>query len=514
VVAVVGVCFALGPRPNRSVNHTAETDESAVQVIALTRDSEAFSRTDSTEDNTESQGQAVAGLAIRPANEEVAQPANKELPLAQPPPPAAKVPIIQKEEKSAIPEETVKQRVVLRIKHRDKACADDLAKQLLLTPVVRLDLDNTQEITGRVFAAARKTKDRFPHPAPQPLLERPDLAGLPIRMGVDCHLGKEAAENLNLLSQKLRDHLSNERKQNQPDTRINVSSLRAALEKDNKARKGEWEQPEAIPTLIQMLMPEDRAVRMLLVDLLAKSPARQATLALAQRALFDLSPEVREAAISELKERPAEDYRDQLIAGFRYPWPPAADHAAEALAALDDRSSIPQLIALLDLPDPVVPVIKKGKTENKIVVKEMVRVNHLGNCLMCHPPSFSSDDLVRGHVPVVGQSIDPVTGGYYRASTTQAFVRADITYLKQDFSVQQPVAKPGAWPANQRFDYMVRNRPATLSEVLTTAKRFKNYPQREAVLFALRELTGVDLGKESSKWQQLLLKADGRVSKK
>jgi hypothetical protein len=104
-----------------------------------------------------------------------------------------------------------------------------------------------------VFAAARKTKDRFPHPAPQPLLERPDLAGLPIRMGVDCHLGKEAAENLNLLSQKLRDHLSNERKQNQPDTRINVSSLRAALEKDNKARKGEWEQPEAIPTLIQML---------------------------------------------------------------------------------------------------------------------------------------------------------------------------------------------------------------------------------------------------------------------
>jgi hypothetical protein len=424
-----------------------------------------------------------------------------------------KVPIVQNEEKPAKPEETVKERAVLRIKHRDKACADDLAKQLLLTPVVRLDMDDTQEISRRVLAAARKTKDSFPHPAPQPLMERPDLSGLPIRMGIDCHLGKEAAENLNVLSQKLRAHLSRARLQNQADTRVNADFLRIALQEDNKARKGEWEQSEAIPTLVQMLMPEDRAVRMLLVDLLAKSPCRQATQALAQRALFDLSPEVREVAISELKERPAEDYREQLVAGFRYPWPPAADHAAEALIALGDRDSVPQLIALLDKADPMAPVTEKGKTEHKIVVKEMVRVSHLGNCLMCHAPSFSSDDLVRGHVPVVGQSINPVTGGYGGASMG-TFVRADITYLKQDFSVQQPVVKHGAWPANQRFDYMVRTRPATLDEVLDAVKKADDYPQREAVLFALRELTGEDLGNESSKWWQSLLKPDGRVSKK
>jgi hypothetical protein len=428
-------------------------------------------------------------------------------------PPLNEAPIVSIDEKSAKPQEPVKPRAVLPIKRRDKAFADDLAKQLLMTPIVSLDKDNNQAISGRVVAAARRTKDDFPHPAPEPLMERADLSGLPIRMGVDCHLGKEAAENLNVLSQKLRNHLSNARRQNQSDTRINADFLRAALQNDDRVRKGEWEQLEAIPTLVQMLMPEDRAVRMLLVELLAKSSCRQATVALAQRALFDLSPEVREAAISALKDRPAEDYRDQLLAGFRYPWAPVADHAAEALVALDDRDSVLQLVPLLDKPDPAAPVYEKGKSQNKIVVNEMVRVSHLANCLMCHAPSFSTDNLVRGHVPVLGQPLDPVTGGYGGGSPG-TFVRADITYLKQDFSVQQPVAKHGAWPANQRFDYMVRTRPATFDEIIEGVKKSEDYPQREAVLFALRELTGGDLGNESSKWWQLLLKQDGRLSRR
>jgi hypothetical protein len=503
VVAVVGVCLTLGPR-NKPAGNSDQSVNSAAQLFALTSNNEAFGRIELTEDNREPPGPILDELALSSANAQILQQANDEPPLDEPPP-AANLPIIETVEILAKPEEPVKERV-LRIKHRDKACADDLAKQLLLTPVVRLDLDNTQEISSRVISAARRTKDSFPHPAPLPLMERPDLSGLPIRMGIDCHLGKEAAENLDVLSQKLRNHLSSAQRQKSlpDDTRINVDFLRSALQDDKKTRKGEWEQPEAIPTLVQMLMPEDRAIRMLLVELLAKSACRQATQALTQRALFDLSADVREAAIAELKNRPAEDYCDQLIAGFRYPWPPAADHAAEALIALDGLSSIPQLIALLDMVDPVAPRIEKSKTENKIVVKELVRVNHLSNCLMCHAPSFSSQDLVRGNVPVVGQSIDAITGGYGGA-TKGTFVRADITYLKQDFSVQQPVAKHGPWPANQRFDYMVRTRPATLNDVSTTVKKAKDYPQREAVLFALRELTGEDLGKESSKWRQLLL---------
>jgi hypothetical protein len=494
IAAVVGICLAHGSPPVKPIaDSTPNTEKLAYDFMRF--------------------ADPVSQRAYRVGrSEEAAQPSADELSLAELPP-SANLPIVEPDEKPAKQEPTASPRASLPIKRRDKAFADDLAKQLLTTPVVSLDKDNNQAISGRVIVAARQTKDDFPHPAPQPLLERSDLTGLPIRMGVDCHLGKEAAESLNVLSQKLRTHLSNARRQNQTDSRINADFLRAALQEDNRVRKGEWEQLEAIPTLVQMLMPEDRPVRLLLVELLAKSSCRQATQALAQRALYDLSPEVREAAISALKERSPEDYRDQLLSGFRYPWPPVADHAAEALVALDDQRSITELVPLLDKPDPSAPVSQKGKTQNKFVVNEMVRVSHLANCLMCHPPSFSQDDLVRGHVPVLGQSINATTGGYGGGSIG-AFVRADITYLKQDFSVQQPVAKHGAWPSNQRFDYMVRTRAATFDEIMEGVKKSEDYPQRESVLFALRELTGGDLGNESVKWWQLLIKQEGQVSKK
>jgi HEAT repeat protein len=484
ITVVVVICLTHGPRANPS---NAKLSNKKAEFL-----------------------QPVHQPLLSTADIEPVQTFADELILAELPPPA-QVMLPEIEEPMAKPETPTKTRALLLIKRRDKSLAEDLAKQLLTTPVISLDKDNNQAISGRVVAAARRTKDDFPHPAPQPLLEREDLTGLPIRMGVDCHLGKEATESLNVLSQKLRNHLANARRQDLPDTRINADFLRTALQEDHKVRKGEWEQLEAIPTLVQMLMPEDRPVRMLLVELLAKSSCRQATLALAQRALFDLSPEVREAAIAALKERPAEDYRAQLLAGFRYPWPPVADHAAEALVALDDQGSVPALVPLLDNPDPAAPIAQKGKTQGKFVVNEMVRISHLANCLMCHAPSFSSDDLVRGHVPVLGQSIDATRGGYGGGSTG-AFVRADITYLKQDFSVQQPVAKHAAWPANQRFDYMVRTRPATFDEILEGVKKSEDYPQREAVLFALRELTGDNQGNESMKWWQSLMKQG--VSKK
>ena len=35
-------------------------------------------------------------------------------------------------------------------------------------------------------------------------------------------------------------------------------------------------------------------------------------------------------------------------------------------------------------------------------VQELVRVNHLANCLLCHAPSFQRGDLVRGAVPTPG----------------------------------------------------------------------------------------------------------------
>jgi hypothetical protein len=133
-------------------------------------------------------------------------------------------------------------------------------------------------------------------------------------------------------------------------------------------------------------------------------------------------------------------------------------------------------------------------------------MNHMSNCLLCHAPSLSKDDLVRGRIPVPGQEMPPA---YYGATTGQ-FVRADTTFLRQDFSVVQPVPNPGKWLGQQRYDYMLRTRKATTKEVafhmaLQKEKKLDTpYMQRDAVLFALRGITGKDLGSKSEAWTELL----------
>jgi HEAT repeat protein len=87
-------------------------------------------------------------------------------------------------------------------------------------------------------------------------------------------------------------------------------------------------------------------------------------------------------------------------------------------------------------------------------------------------------------------------------------VRGDVTYLRQDFSVQQPVLEkvdPQPSYVEMRFDYFVRSRRASADEVKAAkeADPVRNYEQREAVLFALRELTGQDAGATTEAWQRL-----------
>ena len=67
-------------------------------------------------------------------------------------------------------------------------------------------------------------------------------------------------------------------------------------------------------------------------------------------------------------------------------------------------------------------------------------------------------------------------------------IRGDITFLRQDFSVPQPVEWPDNWPAYQRYDYFVRTRYPTDEELRRDGPA--TYPQREAVRWALRELGG------------------------
>jgi hypothetical protein len=92
------------------------------------------------------------------------------------------------------------------------------------------------------------------------------------------------------------------------------------------------------------------------------------------------------------------------------------------------------------------------------------------------------------------------------------FVRGDITFLRQDFSVQLPMAAPGvAQPVGVRFDYVVARRLLPRQEaerLLETFQGRPSYPQRDAVLSALRGLTGRDAGYTTEAWRSLYPQAE------
>src|SRR5262249_48448575 len=114
-------------------------------------------------------------------------------------------------------------------------------------------------------------------------------------------------------------------------------------------------------------------------------------------------------------------------------------------------------------------------------------------------------------VPTPGQPLPaPVTTPqYYEMGGT--FVRADVTYLQQDFSVFQPVAQPNNWPDNQRYDYLVRTRPSQTADPKLKANDNKPAEYQQAVVFALRELTGVEGPQSVQDWKQALPHPDKLV---
>jgi hypothetical protein len=426
------------------------------------------------------------------------------------------------------------------MRRRDRLSAEELARLLLAVPEIDLDADS--KTTATLLTSANTDRSPFTHPILDPLLRRNDLHGLPVQMAFDCQLGKEPAQNLQVLSRKLRALIAAAFPRDSIDTRLEANVLRKSLQNEN------WQNESAVPVLVQMLQAEDRPVRLLLVELLSEIKGEAASAALVGRALFDLAPNVREAAVLALSDRPAAEYRGFLLDGLRYPWAPVADHAAEALVTLEDREALPALERLLNEPDPDRPIArqyiaadlgaqmnrKAGKllplpslkllelktrqggiqasvflsdpyatdtyerlpgsmperTPEVWVVRELVRTNHMRNCLLCHAPSWSKDDPVRGLVPNPGQPLPPPTSAPYYEGNNGQFVRADVTYLRQDFSVTQPVVRSAPWPAHQRYDYVVRTRYPRADELAT--KSVDGSPQRAAIRFAIRELQSKD----------------------
>jgi hypothetical protein len=100
--------------------------------------------------------------------------------------------------------------------------------------------------------------------------------------------------------------------------------------------------------------------------------------------------------------------------------------------------------------------------------------------------------------------------GSQQITIAPLLVRADITYMRQDFSVQQPSAPVLLGTdvtVGLRFDYLVRTRTVTesaLRKLRTSSYQEAKGQHRQAVLFALRELTGQDLGGTYEQWKTLL----------
>ena len=318
------------------------------------------------------------------------------------------------------------------------------------------------------------------------LTTRRHLHGLPLTMGDDCRIDHDSATTLNRVSNTVGRKISRfdrfgSRDVEQDDIWRNSmikSNIDDALRLDNRE--------QSLTTLNQILQIDHPRLRWELIGVLSEEETPAGIKMLVDRAKYDFVPEIRDSAAKALSKYSPDRFRDQLLAGLKYPWHVVAQHSAEALVRVDDQDAVPELVEMLKLPDPRLPV---KVDENKYVQRQLVSVNHMRNCLLCHAPSRDRSDLGRGQVPKRNK---PLSSNYYQGNRLGAFIRSDITYLRQDFSALQPVEDNGPWPKEQRFDYLIRNQK--LNKRLAT-KEIKSISQgpnlnREAIIFALRELTG------------------------
>jgi hypothetical protein len=269
---------------------------------------------------------------------------------------------------------------------------ESLRQELANAPEV--GLRGTQPLAFQALLAASEARREatgvadWTDPSPLMRMQR-DLRQLPLHGGRSSQLNERDAASLDEHSRKLRVYLTANAPVGPDGKRPAAPQLAAKLRAERRGARPEWLRPEAIPALLQLLMHEDPTIRRTLVELLGDISGPAATRALAQRASFDLDSEARQMAVEALRSRDPADYRPVFLKALRYPWAPAAEHAAQALVALDAKGVVPELITLLQQPDPTLPHPLPG---GRLVVQEVVRARHLTNCILCHPPSLTGSE--------------------------------------------------------------------------------------------------------------------------
>ena len=364
---------------------------------------------------------------------------------------------------------------------------------------------------------------------------RPDLAGLPFAMGETCRQGKDRrwvfGQELALVRVAMPGGVgvampggmgvNGSPIPEQPlDAKAfwsKYAAVRQNLLRDVPAGVKADAQEDArarIAALMQVMGPERQAVQTGLVEHLAGIAHPEATRALLRLAVFSFDQDIRRPALAALEGRAKADCTDVLLAGLRYPWPAIARNAGDAIVQLRRSDLVPQLVAILDEPDPRAPIDIEVNGKKTRAVRELVRLNHHRNCLLCHAPANTPDvtsEIVTGAVPIPGQPLSPQAQGYDPQTSPDLLVRVDVTYLRQDFSLLQPVKFTAPWPQQQRFDFLVRTRAITADE----AQLYRQWrrqrgpgflaPHQQATLAALRGLTGLDVAEPTAQaWRAAL----------
>lgn len=354
---------------------------------------------------------------------------------------------------------------------------------------------HTAQTIVRINHLNRQQQDGFI----KTLIERrQDLAGLPFILSPDCRSNPDRSghfqHSLDAIGQYLRAGAG--------DTPLNWENYRLSCSQEDRSHK---EKPginkedrrnmitdARIAALMQVLGPENSKVRVELADHLASISHVQATRALAKQAVFGLETTERQAAIDALRLRRERDYTDILVTALDYPWPEVAENACQAIAQLQRSDLLPQLIEALEQPDPRAPVARNG-SKSSLAVRELVRIDHQRNCLLCHAPGNTPDVPKEALVVVVPQPGS--SSAYYHQKDPDIFVRVDVTYLRQDFSALQD---------GKRFDFLVRTRLVSEKEAMAHRERLTDAsPYRSSVTATLRTMTGKDAGTDARAWREL-----------
>ena len=468
-----------------------------------------------------------------------------------------------------------------------------LAPQSALKPTTRFldDLRNVPEVTFQQPLSSKLTSEKATFEIAHQLTKirhvnqqksdaflealidhRADLKGIPFAMGEACRTMGLRAKYLAFFSGATRACVVEATEAN-PSPHINPDKFWTAMSKNLQAPEEAIAKTQCaqdrddfeaarVAAVMQILAPESPAVRLGLIKYLSRTPHVDATRALAKIVLFSAEDEVRVAATQALKLRRERDFAPILVQGFRYPLPEVAKRAGEALVRLECTDAVPQLVDLLDEPDPRLPVTKEVEGKKIALVQEVVRVNHHRNCVLCHAPSDNEEAnggaptqisfsvmaektvvkevegtmpdgvttvkrtietavrvpeqrqfaaFLTSQVPLPNEPLPSLsTGGYGNVGSPDIMVRIDVTYLRQDFSLMMPVHDAAPWPDQQRFDFLVRSRVLSTKEAAEyqqlapkTAAGFTT-PYQRAVLFALRELTQRDAAPTPQAWRDML----------